>query len=173
MSSVLQFIHFPRRLDSCFLLFIFWISGLFFGIGLFCSNSIEISSLMHGLHISSVSIVSLIIAVLFPFLFSAFAVYFSFPWIVLPISFIKAAGYSFLSMSILSFFGTSGWLIRFLIMFHDIIICPVWYAFNRRFLRDSTPISFAGWLGITALVVLIVILEYRAILPIYSGAHIL
>ena len=77
---------------------------------------------------------SLILTTFLPFLVSAIAVFLSKPVFLPLIAYCKAAVFSLVSFVTLRSFGTSGWMIRFMVMFTDIITLPLFYSFCRRHL---------------------------------------
>lgn len=67
--------------------------------------------------VSGASLAVLVVMSLLPFLFSVLFITFSFPVAIFPISFLKAVSFGFCSGSILNYFGSAGWLIRFFFLF--------------------------------------------------------
>ena len=159
---------FPQNLRKCstiFLAFI-WITGLICGASLFRLAGNSFSSLMRGAVSGSVSIVSLLSVSLLPFLFSAFAVYIRSDRLLATLCFIKGCLFALVSCSILSVFGSAGWLIRILLMFSDLLcIIPLWRYWI--FCTSGTskgllkPLTVAG-----TLVSCIVYLDYTWISPL-------
>lgn len=129
----------PRsfRKDSVAFLAFLWTAGLIFGTvtSFYAGNSVF--SLMCGALYSPVSIVRLLSAMLLPLLFSAFAVYFSGAWLLIPIIFLKGFSYAYLAFGILSSFGSAGWLIQLLLIFSDTLMLPVLWIYWLRVLKDG------------------------------------
>ena len=90
--------------------------------------------LMRMVPMCPVSIVGLISVTFLPFLFSAFAVYFSHPQFLLPICFVKAFLFSCCACSATCAFGSAGWLVRLLLQFTDICTLPLlcWFWIRHK-----------------------------------------
>lgn len=172
MASVLQSSCFSRFAFARFFICFFWVLGLFTGIAIFLNHSDIFVSLMRGFSFSSVSIVWVFLAVFFPYLLTAFAVYFSTPWILVCFSFLKGIFFSLISMIVICTFH-GGWLIRFLLMFYEIFSIPVLYAcWNRGFFSNFSGF-FAECLGWMIFSFLLAGIHYRFISPFVSGLGIL
>ena len=87
---------------------------------------------MRGTAFGSVSIVGLFLVTVFPFLLSALAAVFSVPGLCFPICYAKAACFSFVSLGILTAFGSAGWLCCFLLLLRDWLGMGVLYLFWLR-----------------------------------------
>ncbi len=122
------------------------VSGSFFSVS--AGNSFLLT--MRAAASSHVSIFGLLASILLPLLFSAFAVYISQPWLLVPIAFGKAFFFSYLALAVLSAFGSAGWLIRWLLMFSDSLSLPVlwWYwlraVSGRRKFADTAAAFLAA-----------------------------
>ena len=85
-----------------------------------------------------------------PFLLSAFAVFLSEPWLLLPICSMKAFGFGFCASGVYLAFGTAGWLVRFLFLFTDVLVIPILLFYCLRQLRSEKsfhliePLTFVG-----------------------------
>ena len=124
---------------------------------------------MHGLHISSVSIVSLIIAVLFPFLFSAFAVYLGKPGLLYLVCFLKSWAFTLAAYGTVVAFGYAGWLVQFLLQFSDILLLWLLYWFCLRHI-SKTEASAKRDFGIcTAAIAAVCGIDYCVISPFLVG----
>ena len=104
-----------------------------------------------------VSIVVLLPAIFLPLLFSAFAVYISQLWLLIPVVLSKAFTFGFLSCGIRASNPHSGWLIQFLFMFSDWFVLPIlcWYwvrsCRTKRFERSPFIAAVVIISGITIL----------------------
>ena len=107
------------------------ISGFVLGCFLFL-QVVSSFSMMRGSLVCSMSIVTVICRVLFPFLFTAAAVYYSCPGIIWGLSFIKCTCLAVSSLFIFYCYGPCGWLIRLLLMFSEVFSFPAWYYFWKR-----------------------------------------
>ena len=114
-----------------------------------------------------VSITVLLPAIL-PLLFSAFAVYTSQLWLLVPIAFLKAFFFSFLSSCIYIFDQSSGWLFHALFMFTDCLSIPVLFQFwiqscsSKRF---DLSLFFLS----TILIIGITLFDYQFISPFLAS----
>ena len=133
-----------------------WVLGLFAGAVCAIMSGNSLSSMMRTAASGSVSIVSLMSAVLLPLLFSAFAVYISQIWLLFPLAFGKAFLFSFLGVGLMTAYGSAGWLVRCLFMFSDCLILPVLWLYwlrslegwNRFSIRNATTAFLtAGIIG--------------------------
>jgi len=90
--------------------------------------------LMRLASVCPVSIVGLASVTFLPFLFSAFAVYFSHTQFLLPICFLKAFMFSCCAFSATWSFGSAGWLVRLLLQFTDICTLPLlcWFWIRHK-----------------------------------------
>jgi len=133
---------FRRKGSTVFLAFFFFL-GLITGLYCFLRTEALIFSLMRGCFINSVSIVKALISSLFPFLLSAFAFFFSLPWMVYLASFFEAFLFIFVSLLALFTFHPVGFLVRFFLLIGDIVAMPIMYFFWHRWLfrKQEVPLS--------------------------------
>lgn len=137
--------RFLHHSDSCTLrkwsarlLAFSWILGLGCGGLVFRFAGESIVSLMPIAVSGPVSIVGLLTCTLLPFLFTAFAVYVSLPWLLIVVSFCKSFLYAYVSCAVLTAFGSAGWLVRALLLFSDtcgavlLYSCWLWYLDRGR-----------------------------------------
>ena len=115
----------------------FWISGLFAGISAYCRETSFSSYWIKTIVSESASPVSLLCMNLFLFLFSAFAIIFSVPAMLLPLVGLKACLWGFVSIGILHSFGCAGWFLRWTILFSSCCVIPVLYLFWLRSLHEQ------------------------------------
>ena len=141
-----------------------WICGLLCGVAFFSVSSPETFSVMRRAVLCPVSIVGLINAALIPFLLSAFFALLSMNWMVMGICFVKAFLFAFVSLGMLSGFGSAGWLLRFFRLFGDSRALPLLYWCWMRFVRAAAH----SWIMIAVVCCLLlgaIILDYRVIAP--------
>lgn len=112
-----------------------------------------------------VSIPGLLSANLLPLLFSAFAVYISQIWLLVPIAFWKAFQFSYVGMGVMAAFGSAGWLIRLLMMFSDILMLGVLWWYWLRALSGRRGCALVVSLVPFSAAVLIASLDYSVISP--------
>lgn len=124
-----------RRKNSLLLAFV-WTLGLIGGIyAIFAADHFPVS-LMHGFSSETMSIVHLLSLTALPFLFSILAVWAIKPALIMMLCFVKAFLFSYVSLGILQYYGSSGWLIHFLLLFHECASIPILYFFWLRGLYD-------------------------------------
>ena len=120
-----------------------WILGLGFGGFLFRYDS-SIVSLMEAAVTGCFSIVGLLGSLLLPFLFSAFAVYISSPWLLYLICFAKAVSFGGVFCALSCAFPGSGWLLRHLVLFADQIGVLLLLVYWQRHISGFRRFSAAG-----------------------------
>lgn len=141
-----------RRSRNWFLA-LFWSLGLVLGCILFSRTDSVVLSLMRGAPDSSVSVVSLLGVITLPFLVSAFAVYLGRHRLLYTIAFCKGALFTCVSLGVWTAFGAAGWLVRFLLMFSDILTVPLLFLYWIRNLEGEgrwDPRETAAFIGIAA-----------------------
>ena len=111
--------------SSPFFLAVVWCAGLILGVKFASAPSAASVSLMGQAPLCPASIVGLMGAALLPFLLTAFAVFLKQPWMILLIAFCKAVSFGYSGILTIMAFGSSGWLVRLLLMFTDICTVPV------------------------------------------------
>ena len=144
-----------------------WICGLLCGVAFFSVSSPETFSVMRRAVLCPVSIVGLINAALIPFLLSAFFALLSMNWMVMGICFVKAFLFAFVSLGMLSGFGSGGWLLRFFLLFGDCAAMPLLYWYWSRYICTSIGLR---WIAVSAAFLLVLLLitslDYRVFAPL-------
>ena len=140
-----RFLHqsspgFFRKYAATFLALL-WLFGLLLGAAAFRGSEGVLVSLMGPAVVCRVSIVSLLIPVFLPFLFAALAVYLSHSGLLAVVCFLKAACFSFVSCGAAACYGSAGWLIWILLMFHDIGGCILLYWYALRHISSARGFS--------------------------------
>lgn len=102
-----------------------WLTGLLFGAYVACSSDSSLFLLMRSAPQCSVSISSLLSAMLLPLLLTALAVYISKIQYLIPIAFGKAFLFAYISVAAFGCRSTGGWLYWLLLLFGDIFSAPV------------------------------------------------
>lgn len=115
---------------------------------------------------SAVSIVGLL-HTLFPFFLSAIAIALHAPRMLLALSFGKAFLSSYASLAICRFFGTSGWLARWFLMFSDLVSLPMLYFMWHRCLSTDHVVSISEILLLMALALLVASIDYSTISTLF------
>lgn len=146
-----------------------WLLGLGCGGLLFRYAEGIPASLMNSAAAAPVSIVSLLICVLFPFLLSAIAAFLGAPGLILPVCFLKACCFCFVSCGFRSAYGSGGWLVWLLAMFSDICGCCLLYFFWQRYTLGYR--HFSRWTvpGFCLAACAIAVFDFRYIAPVLQG----
>lgn len=108
-----------RRTLYVSMLCLTWCIGLLTGIFFVEEISYNLFPLMRSAVSSRMSIVGLFLALIIPFLLSAFCIHFFHPLLTLIICFFKAYLFSVCAYGIVLSFANAGWLLRFLLLFSD------------------------------------------------------
>ena len=145
------------------LLTLSWSGGLLCGILGFATNW-TVPADANAL--CQVSVGDLMTANLLPFLFSVFAVYIHKPLLILPIAFLRGCLFSFVSMGVMASFGSGGWLVRFLLMFSDVLLTVLLYFYWMRHISGLRRFSCLQSAAMAAAVVLVGSVDYCWITPI-------
>lgn len=135
-----------------------WLSGLAFGVFLFCHASYF--SLMPVTSLRHLSIVDLAVSSFFPFLFSAFSVYISQPVLIFPICFSKATSFSFLFCVVSSFFGSAGWLVGALLFMRAFLLMPVFIWYSMRHISGVASFKWTEIVWILLFCVFLAVIEH-------------
>ena len=120
-----------------------WIFGLLGGTVLFLYAGTPVVSLMRSVPLGSVSIVSLLLTGLIPFLFTAYAAFLSEPWVLFVACFCKGFLFSFVSLGISIAFSSAGWLMRRILLFSGDIWCVALLFLWIRILSGQKACWFA------------------------------
>lgn len=153
-----------RRKGPRLLLALTWLSGWLCGLLFAFLSDDFLISLMRGTLTAPVSIVRLLGASTLPFLISTFAVFLLRP-ILLPVCFLRAFLSGLLSGGLVRVFGSSAWLIRFFLMFGDILTAPILYWFWLRGVQNRHRPSFWETAACISAALLIGSVDYRFISP--------
>lgn len=156
VAQVLQRMFIPQqRKWPSVVLACFWSGGFVFGILFFFLAGDSFVSLMRRASCCRVSIVSLLMANLLPFLISALAVYIHKPWLLYGCAFFRSCLLGFVSMGTLMAFGSAGWLVRLLLMFSDVSLAILLYLYWLRHisgLRRFSPVDCGGYAAAALLI---------------------
>ena len=154
---------------SATILALFWTVGLICGFLVFLCADESVSSLMRRAVASPVSIVSLLISLLFPFLLSALAVFLSKPRLLLIIAFCKAFLLMYVTVCVRSAFGSAGWLVQALYMASDILTLPLLYRYWLQHIRQNGSFRFGNNAMYFLAAVAAGFLDYFYISPLLLG----
>lgn len=155
---------FLRKDPTHFLAFT-WLTGLLSGLIISLGHLPATASMMRLAPTVQVSIVSLIIAISFPLLLSAIAVFCSGPWLLIPIVFGKAFLYAFVCAGVLNSWGSAGWLLQLLLVFSDTLMLPVLWLFWLRTCRHTGKGIIPGIILAASAGLLICSIDFRFISP--------
>lgn len=122
-----------------YLIILFWFFGL---LSALLVLKLTPYSLMYPLFIERVSIVGMIVSLTFPFIFSYILLNRGYFYLVLPIILLKAFGYMFCFCCYSKIFGTSGWLVRSLLLFSDSIAVFLLLYYCYRYATGNRKGSF-------------------------------
>jgi len=146
-----------------------WIAGLLCGIYWFFPAAAPITSLMRRTLVCSVSIVSLFGIYFIPFLFTAFAVFISELRLLFLVCFCKGCLYSFVSLGIYAAYGSSGWMIRGLLLLGDSMCVLALYLLWGRLLSGRLFDVYVDTIGFALVCVLACVVDYYIISPFLAG----
>lgn len=158
--------RYPLCRRDTVLLALFWFLGLCAGQAVCILSEPLSTSVMRSAASSAVSIVGLL-HTLFPFFLSAIAIALHAPRMLLALSFGKAFLSSYASLAICRFFGTSGWLARWFLMFSDLISLPMLYFMWHRCLSTDHVVSISEILLLMALALLVASIDYSTISTLF------
>lgn len=159
-ASLLQ----QRKFGKAILAFS-WSLGIVCGIWGYVSAGNALYPLMRNSPCGTMSIVGLLGISVLPFLFSAFAVSISFPFLLYPICFCKAFLFSFVSFGVIHSYEGAGWLIRWLLLFSDTVGVPLLYCFWLRHLPGFQKPSLSENVLFLILFLVLGWIDYRIISP--------
>ena len=154
--------RYPLCRRDTVLLALFWVLGLCAGQAVCILSEPLSTSVMRSAASSAVSIVGLL-HTLFPFFLSAIAIALHAPRMLLALSFGKAFLSSYASLAICRFFGTSGWLARWFLMFSDLFTLPMLYFLWHRCLAADRTVSIPEALLLMSFALLIASIDYSII----------
>lgn len=117
-----------------------WFAGLLFGVIAAFSADHSYYSLMRMTPQHPVSIVGLLISLYLPLLFTAYAVYISYDWLLLPIAFVKSITLSLLWCGISVSCSSGGWLLAILLLGSDILTSGLLLWLWFRIILGNYPV---------------------------------
>lgn len=146
-----------RLKHPAFRLFVFCGVGLILGTLLAAYADSSLFSWMRRAVLEPVSIVMSLAALLLPFLIAAYAASISRLWLINLVCGCKLFLFAYTGTLIWTAFGAAGWLIRFLLLFSDIILIPVfcWYCFRRLTGEFDEKKDFWSCIGIFVITALL------------------
>lgn len=154
-----------QRRMKCILLAFMWLSGLICGSLFAIKHDQSLESLMHAAFSGSVSIVGMLIVVFWPYLFSAFAVFYSVPKLVFLFAFTETFSFGYCIWGVCTVYGEAGWLVRWLLFFTACCSSPMLYWFLQRCICAGKQHIFRDLLICCMVLVVIVSLDYCVISP--------
>ena len=120
-----------------YLLFAFWCAGLLLGIFAACCMRFDLVPLIRNAVGCPASAIGLLTSAVLPFILSAYAVSFPEPWLLLPISALKAFSFGFCAFGVHFAFGSASWLVRLLFLFSDVCVIPLLFFYWLRHIQDT------------------------------------
>lgn len=160
--------HLFLRKGGTLILAFFWTAGLMFGILLFNRTGYFGFSLMRGSVFGSVSIVWFLAVSIFPLLFSALAVFLSFPCFLLLISFVKAFSFGYMLAGLHFTWSNAGWLVRLAVLFHEYFLIPLLYWFWMKHISGEEKCTFWEIFSLASCGILVIVGTYRVITPFFT-----
>ena len=149
-----------------FLLTVFSGAGLILATTFAATAKISSVTLMRLVSDSRLSIVCHLASQLLPFLIAAFAVNISRRWLIYTVCFLRLFFFSYIGSLFWIAFGSAGWLIRWLVLFSDIILVPalLWFCFRGIFENARNHVR-DFWICISA-VILTALINWLLISPL-------
>lgn len=142
-----------------------WCGGLFFGVSAACCSKDNLVPMIRAASTCPASLSGLLLSVALPFLISAFAITISEPWLLFPISALKAFCFGFCACGVNLAFGSAGWLVRVLFLFSDVCVIPLMFLFWLRYF-DGKSLNLHKELAIWIIIaVCIGVADYCLISP--------
>ena len=142
-----------------------WMAGLFLGTTTAYASARFLDSMLHSAISNQPSLSTLIGSAVLPFLLSTVVFFLSEPWLLLPICLMKAFGFGFCAFSVLLAFGSAGWLVRFLFLFTDVFVVPVFLFYCLYQLRRGTFFNFRVTSAFAAVASMVAAADYYLIAP--------
>lgn len=141
MSISALWSRFWSRYCTVFLLLI-WIAGSASGILFALMIHADVRPMLYDAISQPLSLIDILVVDLLPFLICTLAVSCSEIWVLPVVSFLKASAFSFTACAISMAFGESGWLIRFLLLFSNTLLLPVFCLYCQRYIRGNKASAF-------------------------------
>ena len=142
-----------------------WILGLISGLWVVHYADLSLPEIENSFrYYTPVSIFSI---ALLPVLISALVVFAEQFWLLLPISFLKAFSFAYVSALVIGSYGPASWLVQLLLVFSDCISLPFLWLFWCRMLKSTHRITFSMVLPITLVAFSIGVLDFKVISPFF------
>lgn len=124
-----RFAVFVRSQYRVIFLACLWLFGLVLGFYISAAGSESSVYLMRTAVLRSVSIVGLLVVLIFPFVISAVLIHYVSAKCIYPLAFLKAIFFAFCLHSITLAFGSSSWLVRWILMFSEscMVVILLWF----------------------------------------------
>lgn len=120
-----------------------WLTGLLAGFAFYSPAGHILDPWMCGRAFAPVSIRPLLCVTLLPFLFSAFAVFISRPWLIYPLAFSKAFLLGLIGLAVQRCWGSAGWLARWMLCFSSAASGPLLYWYWLRHIDGRQGYAFS------------------------------
>lgn len=129
-----------------------WVLSILLGIVLSRMNCDVISSLMYNAAFGDMSLYGILSASCLPLIFSFFAVNCFGARFLIPIAGLYGFFQGFFGWGIMDAFGHSGWLVRLLLVFSNVLMMPLlWFFWVRSLARER--VDYFGLFLLTGLLV--------------------
>ena len=146
-----------------------WCAGLILGCVLALLSTPFSVSMMRTIRSTRVSIVGLLAILYLPLFISAFAVYISQIWLLIPICFTKAFSFSFVALGVSLAYPAGSWLLRFFLLFSDCLAIPCLYWSWYRGCENGRRKALQADALVSIPLFLIGIADYYCISPFLSN----
>lgn len=153
------------RRNCNFFLACSWVSGLLAGQFLLLRADPSVYVLLRNAVSQPASIAGLFITAVVPFIFSAIAVSFSKPWLLVLLCFTRSLMFSYIVLGIAVSFGATSWLIRWIFLFSQCVSVSLEYWYWRHCISGEHGFDFIVFIFLISIVFLIVSLDYGVVLP--------
>ena len=147
------------------LLALAWVSGLVLGLICCLQAGDSVVSVMRSLPARPVSIVSMLFTAILPFLITAAAVFLCGPFWLPWLAFARAFCFSYGCLGVCVSFGSSGWLLRWLLLFSRFAAAPCCYWYLVHSVSGEAPFRISVLFFLLCLVLLFGCLDCCIISP--------
>lgn len=169
VNDILNFLFVKRSASNHYCLVFFWTFGFIAGALFASATELDKFFWMYAIQNSRVSILSLLLVMVFPFILSLFAIRFSQCWLLLFLALVKSFVYSYCRCLIVRLFLGAGWFLNIFFFLSDsgcaLILLSYWlYGLCRLgnwTLRSFYVCSFSA--------VLICYFHWQIITPVLSA----
>lgn len=150
-------------------LIVFWTAGCISGILFALCADFEGSVLFSDAVRQSVTLRRILLVEMLPFIVCALAISSSEHWIIPFLGGMKGFAFCFNACAISTVFGESGWLIRSLLLFSDMLTVPLFYWFCLRYYVGDGSSLRREWPFWLIILIAIGCMDFLFVAPFLSG----